>query len=274
MTDCATESAVQLVHRIQSKLRPSIENILPEIIHKGPYSSEIIEIYGDSNVGKSILLMEFIGQAIIPIDYGGKGASVIIIDLTANFQLSIFPAILEKHILHHKMTTATSADTEDIHTDSGNIEQVIEMALKHLHIYHCFSTRELDQTLMSIDYLLSCEQNISLLAVESLGTFYWNDVSAKNPVRMETYLKNLLKNARKLVDKHRITFVYTRPAFLQSTANEPDNLEKADYEIELKICDDFTFSASVLIDRKCFTRKYSISDLGIKWIYRENTQND
>lgn len=275
MTECPTETGVQLLNRINSKLRPPIVNISPEIIpNKGPHASEMIEINGDSNVGKSTLLMELIGQAIIPLDHGGKGAGVILIDLASGFQLSNFLAILEKHILHHKLNTATATDTEDIHNDSGKINEVVQASLQNLHIYRCYSTSELDDTLMNVDTLLSMDQSVSLLAIESLGTFYWNDIGATNPVRMETYLRNLLKNVKKWVDKHGITFMYTRPAYLQATSNETYSQEKVSYQIELKNGDDGNFSASVLICGKYFTRNYSISNIGIQWIYRGNTQNE
>lgn len=275
MAECATESAAQLVNRIHSKLRPPIVNISPEIIpNQGPYASEIIEINGDSNVGKSILLMELIGQAIIPLDYGGKGANVILIDLTSNFHLLNFLPILEKHILHYKLNAATATDTEDINNDSGKVNEVVQAALKNLHIYRCYSTSELEHTLMYVDNFLSRDQSVSLLAIESLGTFYWNDVSATNPVRMEKYLRSLLKNVKELVDKHGITIIYTRPAYLQTTLNEINSQGKASYQIELKIGDDGNFSASAVIGGKCFTRKYSISNMGIEWIYRGNTQHE
>lgn len=275
MNEHTTELADQLLHRIHSKFRPSIAKLSPEIIpNNGPHPSEIIEINGDTNVGKSMLLMEFIGQAIIPIDYGGRGANVILIDLTCNFPWLIFPAILEKHILHYQITTAATSNTEDLRNASNDVKDVIHAAMKNLETYQCFSTDELERALVKIDSLLPSHQNVSLLAIESLGTFYWNDISATQPIRMDAYLRNLVKTVKKVVDRCRITLMYTRPAYLQNASNETGNLEKADYQIELKSSDGGNFNAAVLFDRKCFTRKYSISNFGIQWIYRGNTQND
>lgn len=121
MTQSITEDGLQLYSRLQ----PSLSNILPEILPSAAFkSSDVIEICGKSNSGKTVLLMELIARAIIPIDRGGRGCKTVFIDLTANFNLLRFLPILEKHILQY----CTESD------DAENVHETMELALANLQV--------------------------------------------------------------------------------------------------------------------------------------------
>lgn len=263
-----TETGVQLMSRINSSFRPPLCKLAPDIIlHCGPYPTEIIEISGESNVGKSILLLEFIAKAIIPVEHGGKGAAIFFIDLSANFHVFSFLPILEKHILHHKMTVSTSMDTEDLHAVTENVQEIIHASMKNLLIFKCFSSGEWDRIMLEIELTLTDSLKVSLVAIDSLGAFYWNDKSDANPIRMETYLRNLLKDLQKMLKTHGLVLAYTRPSYFPAASSQ-EVVSMVNYYIGLMENGD-EFNATVSFNGKRFTKRYCIDNFGINWKYDE-----
>lgn len=270
MCEFASESGAQLVARIQSRFRPPLSKLLPEIItNHGPFPSEIIEISGKSNVGKSMLLLELIAKTIIPIEHGGKGAFVILIDLASNFQMFSLFGVLEKHILHHKMITSASTDTEDLQQATNNVQEIIHIALTNLIIFNCYTGNDFDRVMYQVDELLATNNGISLIAIESLGNFYWNDTPERT--RMDYHLRGSLEIIKKLLDKYQVTLAYTKPAYFVSRGDKK-MADMIRYKIEL-ISRDSSFSsfdAITLCDGKSLSRNYCIKNLGIEWIYSRN----
>lgn len=267
MAEYITESAAQMVSRIHSKLRPSLAKLAPEIIPAhGPHPSEIIEIRGESNVGKTIMLLELIAKAVIPIEHGGRSATVILIDLTSNFCIQNMLPILEKHILHHRLQMDNSTETEALRSAiTKDVQEVIELALNNLQLIQCYASEEFDRALFRIATPKVLHPNVSMLAIESLGAYYWNDVSSDRPLRMDSYMKNLLKAVRKITDDHGIVLAYTRPA-LFPVVFEPSRQEKVDYMVALRaVGEDDVFHATVLVNDVPFVRKYAIKGFGIQW---------
>lgn len=264
-----TETCAQLLARITSQSRPSLKDLCPEIIlNHGPSQKEIIEITGDINVGKTILLLEFIAQAILPIDCGGKNAMAIVVDTNSNFKVHRLAPIMEKHILHSRMVSSKSNDTEDLRAETTNVKDIVLESLKSVLIFRCYSDTDLDMALFKVQDLLTNNAKISVLAVESISNFYWSNKLIDKPLTMDAYLKDKLKDLRKIINEYGVVLIYTRPSYFGSTVRE--NLREIDYHIELvskntngnrKIFDaNVTFS-----EQSHFKRSFSINDFGIEW---------
>lgn len=267
MSEFVNESGAQLVARIQSKFRPSLAKLLPEIItNHGPFPSDIIEISGKSNVGKSMLLLELVAKTIIPIDHGGKGAFVILIDLSSDFHMFTLFAVLEKHILHYKMITAASTDTEDLQQATTNVPDIIHIALANLIIFNCYTGKDFDRVMYQAGELLATNNGISLIAIESLGNFYWSDTAPRT--RMDYHLRRFLEIFKRLLDKYLVTLAYTKPAYFVSKGDKK-MAEMIRYKIELLSRDSSfsSFDAITLCDGKSSNRSYCIKHLGIEWNY-------
>lgn len=275
MDDCHTESGAQLFARITSQLRPPIKNLCPEIIPShGPSQKEIIEITGETNVGKSILLMEFIAQAILPLDCGGKNATAIVIDANSNFQMHRLAPILEKHILYSRMQKSKSNDTEDLRAETSNVKDIVLEALKSIQLFRCYNGDELEMILLKIPDLLTANTKISVLAIDAISDFYWTDLVSTKPIRMDTYLRQLLKRFRKIIDEHGVVLIYTRPSYFVSGSKQGDVSRmtdvglKIDYRIELVNRSNYEFlDANIAYgEQQNFSRSFAVNDYGIEWI--------
>lgn len=267
--ETVTESGLQLISRIHSKLRPCLAKLAPEILaHSGPHSCEVIEIGGQSNVGKSILLLELISAAIIPLEHGGRGADSILVDLTANFSIINLMPILEKHILHHRMLAVSDGETEDLrYTIGDDVTAVIELALNNLQVIQCYTTDEFERTLWQIRSSFSMNPQLALLAIESLGAYYWNDISADQPMRMDTYMRKQIKSVRKITDDHGIVLTYTRPAHFPPSF-EQGRQEKVDYVVKLSaVGGNDGFNATAVAGDSVLEARYTIHGNGIHWEY-------
>ena len=268
MSNFSAESGAQLVARITSNLRPTLEGLNKHLFpNYGPKPMEAIEISGGVNVGKTLLLLEIIAQTILPTDYDGKGISVIFIDLNANFPMFMLMSILEKHVLHHKMKTNATADTEELCAATSNVQEIVHAALKNIISFNCFSGEEFEFALINVTEMLSTRQDIGLLAIDSLGAFYWTDRTAANPKRMDTYLGGLVERLHKITSDHRAVLIYTKSTFFGNKGTFYD--KQIDYRIELidRSPDKFErFDANINYKGKLLVRDYAINRFGIKWL--------
>lgn len=262
------ESGIDLFVRLQSRKRPSIVALSPEIIPKnGPMPGEIVEICGDTGSGKTIHTMEFIAQAVIPVEYGGKGAGVIVIDTNSNFHVpNLLAKILEKHIVHSRSLTCKSTDTEDLRDATSNVEDVVLDAMKKIVFFKCYSGVEFDLTLVYCSSYLTTHSDIGLMVIDSIANFYWSDLEDQQLVRMETYFQRYLQELRKITDESKIVMMYTRPAKFGNSDAKHD--EKINYKIQLK---HFTHlremrEASNYYCNRQSSRRFIINDFGIQWL--------
>lgn len=266
----ATESGLQLLSRLITKIRPSLTDLSPEIFPKDrPKLKELIEISGESNIGKTIHLMELIAITVTPTEFGGKGASVIIIDTKSDFHVPfLLPRILEKHLMHAPMAAHTSTDTESLQPMAENTQAFIQSCLKRIMIYKCYTQTELDLVLLDCAELLTTDMSISLLAIDSIASFYWCNLRDV-PIRMETYLKDLQNRLRKLANEFGIVVAYTKPTQFGGTSSNPPN-NSIEYKVQLKFIGKQIFEARLWHESETKTRNYSINKFGIEWISSTN----
>lgn len=265
-----TESGLQLLSRLIAKIRPPLVNLSPEIFPSDrPKLKELIEITGESNVGKTIHLMELIAITIIPTEFGGKGGSVIIIDTKSDFHVPfLLPRILEKHLMHARMAAHTSTDTESLQPIAEKTQTIIQSCLKRIMIYKCYTQTELDLVLLDCAELLTTDMNISLLAIDSIASFYWCNLR-DIPIRMETYLKDLQKRLRKLANEFGVVVAYSKPNHFGGTSSDQPN-NAIEYTVQLKSIGNEIFEARLSYGNETKTRNYAINKFGIEWISSTN----
>lgn len=261
-----SETAAQLIARISSKNRPSLQNLLPEILPRhGPQEKQIIEISGESNVGKTILLMELIALTVLPVTYGGKGAEAIVIDTNSNFSASsVLLRVLEKYILHNRIVAHSDADTEDLHAATANVEELVLETMKRIWIFTCYTADVFDVILASsIAELLTTRDRISLIAIDSIATFYWSETAK---IRMDTFLRQKLQILRSINQKFRTVCAYTKPAHFGTKKTE-----NVDIRIELTEKGDGIHFQAVCCCKESegeatSSRCYLINIFGVEWL--------
>lgn len=131
---------------------------------------DVIEIQGPS-VGKSHLLMHFIMACILPVSHldiplHGWDKSAILIDLDHTFDVHRFRHLLENRIKAH------------ISNSDENLDLFVDLSLRKLHVFRPESSVQFAVTAANIpNYHASNmpEDEIGLVAVDSLSSFYWQD---------------------------------------------------------------------------------------------------
>lgn len=264
------ESGAQLIARLSSVQRPSLENLYPPITayshnHK---KQTLFEITGESNVGKTVLLMELISKAILPTEFGGKSAQVLFLETDKTFQIQKFCTILEKHIREHKN------DVEN----AINVTDIINESLKNIKFLKSYTADEFEISLQSLSSIFAENAKISFLAIDSINSFYWLHKKSANPnstsmqpssnvavIRMDTYIRNLVTRIRKITDEYGIKFAFTK------LSTKGKCFEIVDDYCKIELCeinnDEHIFEANVKWGHgNVDTKLYSIHSDGIKWI--------
>lgn len=268
------ECGLKLLTRLTSKKRPSLLHLSPEIMPSdGPKPAEIVEICGESSTSKTMHCMDLIAQAVIPKEYGGKGAAAIVIDTNSNFHVPAQLArFIEKHIFHHRTMANPAADTEMLQNDTEvqQIDDIVFKVLRKIQIFKCYSAEEYQLTLLDWKNVLMTNKDISLLVVDSLTTFYWSELGDREQgIRMDTYLRRKVQELRNLVDEFKLVAIYTRPMEFGNFSPAKDDL--IDYKIHLKSnrSDETDVVAREALNYyadKKLSRKFVINDHGIEWL--------
>lgn len=268
-------SGLKILSRMQLKKRATIENLSPEIISShGPNPGDIIEISGESGTGKTQHVMELIAQTIIPVELGGKGASVIVIDTNSNFHVPLLLAkIIEKHLIHHRSSACPSTDTEDLQVATRTVAETVLEAMKKITFFKCYSGTEYQLALLSCTNFLTRNVSVSLMVVDSIVTFYWSDFSDEKPIRMDTYVKQRVQELRQITNQFKLVAVYTRPAEFGSNSTLTDG-QNPNYKIQLK----HTKTPSEIREAHSYhknqqmCRRFSINGFGIQWMSSTSQQ--
>lgn len=256
MSNVSVESGIQLVARLSSIKRPILENVYTQIFPiNRPRQGDIVEICGKSNVGKSFLLMEIMSKTILPIEFGGKNANVIFIQTDNNFQIFKFAAILEKHITE----SGANADSE-----------VIKKSLENVIFLQCYSLQELELTIVNLHSVFAENTKCGLLAWDSITAFYWLQCSEKRPIRLQTYVKDLVKRIKTVIEVYGVTFIYTKCMQTDDYYQTDTSDLATNFKFDLKNVDDQfqEFNASILqsTGSQISSRKFTIESFGINWL--------
>lgn len=268
-----TECGLKLFTRLVSKKRPSIVNLSPEILPSdGPQPGEMVEICGESSTGKTMQLMDLIAQTILPPEYGGKGATAIVIDTNSNFHIRLqMPQIISKHVIHHRSVVCGGplVDTEVLENDADvqNIDAIVFEAMKKILFFKCYTGSEYELTVVYCYNFLTTNINVSLLVVDAISTFYWSDLG-EPLIRMDTYLRRRVRALRHLADEHKLVAIFTRSMEFGGFTPAKDDL--IDYKIHLTQTKDQSDGSatrtaySYCADRQ-MSRKFTINEFGIQW---------
>lgn len=272
LTPNATVSLGELLRKIASHRRPNLVNLDPHLFPEniGPLPGEVIEITGHSNTGKTLLLTELIARAVMPIKFGGQQTNVVLLETEVNYQLLNLVNIMQRIIREH-------------HPDCAEPEmlEIIDRSLENLQTLTCYTRDDLDMAIFSLESIFLQNTQISMLLLDTVTTFYWQDGTGRLP-SIGQHTKELLDRLRKVTDTHGAVLAYTKPSYFRSKnfsgSGEDDGF---DYQFELKLDEDTTVANDppkfvarlriVKMDEDVY-QKYTISALGFQW--NSTTAND
>jgi DNA-repair protein XRCC2 len=182
-------------------------------------SKDVIEIQGPS-VGKSHLLMYFIMTCILPVAHlgislSGWDKSAILIDLDHTFDVRRFSHLLRNRIKVH------------IPNGDENLDLFVDLLLRKLHIFRPESSVQFAVTATNIPNYHSSnmpKDEIGLVAVDSLSSFYWQDRFLGEQPRddKQSGIEKALNSLEQIRQSHGSVIAYTNWG-LSSALNNPQN---------------------------------------------------
>ena len=200
-------SGYQLMVQQIAEQRPSLQGLLKNFVSPlkeqltdAPTSRSLIEISGASNSGKTWLLSQILLQCLLlhSVD-GGNGVQCQVVLFNLSHKLK--PAHFEKQL-------RAKIKALQCFKDEKEEAEIFNKCKESLIFINCFSTDDFDLAFDVVENVLLDNEQIAMLAIDTLGAFYWEDTS-RIRVRMNTHYARALARLRKLCNSHNICCVFT-----------------------------------------------------------------
>lgn len=276
--ECKAETGVQLLARLSS--RPTLYSLNETLFPDGIKLGNVIEISGDSGSGKTTLITQFLVECLLPrtwneFEIGGLGAGAIIVNTDHHFQILKLVSIMESLLMKCRESDNSEAQLPK-HIDSKTIEKIIKESLANLIVLNCYDSMQLFVTFYSLENILSNNANTSLIIIDSISAYYWQDAAVGGFRKMDLYLKKLLKALQSCIKEYRVTVMYTKQTHFHSNVNFTEDstathgLGNVTYKIQLnkvegKETEDLFLAEVSTSVTKC-VHQYTISDDGLLWV--------
>ncbi|XP_061400742.1 uncharacterized protein LOC133336459 [Musca vetustissima] len=219
----------QLMVRLKAEKRPQLENLWPNVLPPGgPMPGSLTEISG---VKDEELLLKIIARTVLPEQYGGKSSQVILVDLNHKIDE------IEKYLLD-VMSLSENFSQED----PTLIDDILWKCLNSIIYISCYSSEQFDLALEELEDILWDEENVSLLAIDGLDAFYWDDCYDRLQ-RMITHYRKMCQRLQRICQEHKVCCIYTvETNYLQHKSNSKAKVSNVynsfvDFKIKLALKD-------------------------------------
>lgn len=185
--------------------RPECKNIWIEVLGEIE-SGSLLGIRGKSGSGKSMFLMQIMARALM----GETQMDVLLVDAERTFKIFHFVDQL-------------CSDQFGTSDDTVAHQNQIRNQLEKLHIV--FPTESnFDQTIASLDAILSNNPRISIALIDSIGIFFFSECQRIKDGKHSIILKTYLEKFKHLAKKYKVTFVITLPDYIEETFECRNNM--------------------------------------------------
>lgn len=258
------ESGLQLLARLAKKV--DIANFYPILFENGPQTGQVIELY--SNQSTHNLLEDIIAESLIPKQFGGVQASVLVFNTDGDLCVNSLRYSLRRKI-HNRIQSENFLKYGNHH-----IENKILDSLKNLFTIQLYDVTQFYTTVQNLENVLCKHPNLSMLVFNSLTAFYWSEQGYKI-TKMDIYKKTLLSLIQKVTKDHKVTILYTRPEYFSSTKESIENLEPCcklatdefiNYRIQVVYCYNNKHYVNVQMYDKINKLEFQIINNSIEWI--------
>lgn len=209
----------QLLARLRG--RPSVDGVAVELFSDGPKPKDVIEFYGSSGAGKTEMLLHVVKKCIMPkmwkdVSLGGFDVEVLYIDTDHKLPILRLATLVEKHVTD-AIKVGSLSDASPSDPSEEEVECLIKRCLNKLQIYHCRSSQHLLITLHSIEMMLSTNADVSILVIDSISAFYWNDrySGGDSTASQEAKMKHIVKILKILLDSYGLILFATKAALFR-----------------------------------------------------------
>ncbi|KFB51083.1 AGAP006734-PA-like protein [Anopheles sinensis] len=182
----------------------------------GPKPGELVQIHGESNTGKSLLLHELIARVILPGNCGGHETGAVFIDCENSFNRLMLLSVMEKYILNLANPSVAASLTPQ------QIATIQRAALRRLLLVRCYSLEQYELSLVALPDRFLKDTALSYVLIDSVATFYWSKCTEQNLVRMDTFLRTQCKALRRLAEKWNKIVIFTKPSYFASGGTSRD----------------------------------------------------
>lgn len=210
-------------------------------------------VTGASNVGKSLVLLHMMVEAMLPKEYGGKGLNVIFLETRMKIKPSRFLSMLEELIR-----------VSDVTIPEKDVTKVAnEVLTTKLIIKRIYGWEEMNPCRDFLETVLVHQKSNapSLFVLDCLSTFYWGYCAQVEPTKK-------LNFAKKIFELFYKTCLSLNCAFVAGFRIEEDIDLEVD-KVHLETIKDkhgrIAYRAHVFQGKSERMIGYRISDTGISW---------
>ena len=162
---------------------------------------DLVEIRGDSGSGKSLLLLHLICKVLTPVNDGGCGAGVLLLDLDHKIKVS---------------------DLHRLITSQGKSGEAAKACLSNLFVMSGYDAGSNDLCVYQLQRILRKHRNISLVAVDSAGAFFHAERLDRD-IFFEKFAAKRIQRIAKTLEKFHVSLVYTlQPFAKKASVNDGD----------------------------------------------------
>lgn len=226
----------------------------------------VVEVWGNSNCGKSMLTLTLIATALLPtvwkgIELGGCNTGVTLIDCDQHFSIFHLVSLMYKRvkaqlkIAKDTLSAHKEGKTTDIkpvcnvrefmdllRTNKANlktkIEEMVQGCLKSLYYIKCMESVQLPIVLASVDDHLAKNSDVSLVVVDSLSAFCWYDWVYRGGgkfVEMKKYYDKIFGALLANIKKHNVVLLAVKQALFLKSSEESSRKGQDEQEEEQEV---------------------------------------
>ena len=163
--------------------------------------SDVVEIRGNSGSGKSLLLSHLICKVLTPVNEGGCGAAVLLLNLDHKIKVS---------------------DLHRLLTSQGKTDEAAKACLSNLFLMSAYDAESYNLCIAQLPSVLRKYRNISLVAIDSAGAFFHSERIYRD-LFLERFAAKRIQRVSKVIEKFHVSLVYTVQPFAKKVrVNDED----------------------------------------------------
>ncbi|XP_050717899.1 DNA repair protein XRCC2-like [Eriocheir sinensis] len=235
----------------------------PHLFPGGLQPGDVVEVWGNTGCGKSVLTLSLVASALLPaewcgIELGGCSTGVTFIDCDQHFSIFQLVNLMYKKVKaqiklakdalnnYRKGKTAEKTPihsvkevTELLKSNKASlktkIEEMVQDCLKSLYYIKCVESVQFPIVFASMEEHLAKHSDVSLVVVDSLSAFCWYDWAYQGAgkfYRLKEYYDRVLSVLLANIRKYKVVLLTVKQALFLKSLEETPRMDQAKDEEE------------------------------------------